>query len=139
MDNIDDISLSVQKDADRAFEDAKFTITKEDMNAGTADLRFAVPDEKAIARATMFVEPMGRDVIFFMTFSNPLPGSGDFVANPNPGDSSTVSSTKEETDATNEVDAASESETVFFILAAVLIVIVITVIGVVFYRRKARR
>jgi hypothetical protein len=148
MDNIKDISMSVQKDADSEFEDATFTITKEDMDAGTADLRFAVPDENAIARATMFVEPMGRDVIFFMNFADPVPGAGDFVTNAEPEDSSTVAPAKEGTD--TEVDTPTESgtpqaadtgkyETVIFILAAVLIVIVIAVIGTVFYRRKAKR
>lgn len=80
MDNIKDVKLSVQKDAQSAFVPVEHTVTKEAMADATADLRFAVPNENAIARATFYVIPMGRDVIFYMTFSDPVPGSGDFVA-----------------------------------------------------------
>lgn len=79
MDNINDVKLSVQKNAQSGFVAADHTVMKEVMEEGTADLRFAVPGENAIARAEFYVIPMGRDVVFYMTFSNPIPGSGDFV------------------------------------------------------------
>jgi hypothetical protein len=161
MDNIKDITVSVQKDADSAFEDVPYTITKEDMDAGTADIRFAVPDENAIARAAMFVEPMGRDVIFFMTFADPVPGAGDFVYDPEAEEDGAAAALAQEesaadTDGTVDSDtsanagalpepdapqaaAAGNNEKNIFILAAVLIVLVVVIIGVIAYRKKAKR
>ena len=83
MDNIRNVKLSVQKNAQSDFKSVQYTVMKEAMAEGTADLRFAVPDENAIARATFYVIPMGRDVVFYMNFSNPVSGSGDFVTSIN--------------------------------------------------------
>ena len=39
-----------------------------------ADFRFTTPSEKATMRISMFVEPMGRDVVFFATLGTPVAG-----------------------------------------------------------------
>ena len=44
-----------------------------EQNAQVSDFRFQIPNENAIIKTTMFVEPMGRDVVFFMTLSNFVP------------------------------------------------------------------
>lgn len=83
MDNIQDIRLSVQEDAEADYVPVGFETVKEDVAGegvdAKADLRFAAPSVSAIVRAEFFVTAMGRDVIFFMDFSDPVPGSGDFV------------------------------------------------------------
>ena len=46
----------------------------------SADFRMQVPDENAIIRCNMYVIPMGRDVIFYITVGDLKSGSGDFIA-----------------------------------------------------------
>jgi hypothetical protein len=87
MDNIQNIKLSAQKDAGSEYVPTEFAIVKESMGEGKdakADIRFEIPGLSAIARAEFFVVAMGRDVIFFMDFSDPVPGSGDFLTTPAP-------------------------------------------------------
>ena len=79
MDNIEDMKLDVQKDAQSDFESVDYTVMKEAMEDATADLRFEIPDENAIVRAKFYVVPMGRDVVFYMTFGDLVEGAGDFV------------------------------------------------------------
>ena len=44
----------------------------------TGDFRFEIPSTDTTIKSSFFVEPMGRDVIFFVTFGNIQSGSGDF-------------------------------------------------------------
>ena len=46
------------------------TGTGSDSNGTTADVVIQVPSENCIVRGTMYVEPMGRDVVFFLYPSN---------------------------------------------------------------------
>ena len=55
------------------------TLMQEDYTNNTADFRMQVPSENAIIRCNMYVIPMGRDVIFYITLGNLQSGSGDFV------------------------------------------------------------
>jgi hypothetical protein len=87
MDNIEDIQLSPQKDAESEYVPTEFAIVKESMGEGTdakADIRFELPGADAIARAGFYVIAMGRDVIFFMNFTDPVAGEGDFITSPAP-------------------------------------------------------
>ena len=43
------------------------------------DFRIPIPDENCVVRGNMYVEPMGRDVVFYMTFSDFKEGHGDFI------------------------------------------------------------
>ncbi|MDR1043405.1 MAG: hypothetical protein LBL54_05810 [Clostridiales Family XIII bacterium] len=89
MDNIENIKLSAQKDAESEYVPTEFTIVKESMGEGAdakADIRFEIPGVDAIARAEFYVIAMGRDVIFFMNFSDPVAGEGDFITSPAPSD-----------------------------------------------------
>ncbi|GHU64358.1 hypothetical protein AGMMS49983_09890 [Clostridia bacterium] len=151
MDNISDVKMSVQKDAESEFEPVDYGVTKENADAGSADIRFAVPDEDVIARAELYVEPMGRDIIFFMTFTNPVPGAGDFAADRKAGESSGESPPEAEAKPAAESSPepvpepepqAAETpgdETTVFILAAILIVVVVAFAGVVIYFKKAKK
>jgi hypothetical protein len=85
MDNIENIKLSTQSGAESGYVPTEFTIVKESMGEGSdakADIRFEIPGADAIARAEFSVIAMGRDVIFFMNFTDPVPGEGDFITSP---------------------------------------------------------
>ena len=55
------------------------TLMQEDYTNNTADYRMRVNSENSIIRCNMYVIPMGRDVIFYITVGNLQSGSGDFV------------------------------------------------------------
>lgn len=46
----------------------------------TRDYRIEIPSKNVIVRATFFVGPMGRDVIFYYTISDLVPGNTDFAS-----------------------------------------------------------
>jgi hypothetical protein len=73
IENIQDVHIAVQADAEAGFVDTAHTVMREDIANDAADIRFAVPDEAAIARAEFYVIPMGRVVVFYMAFADPVP------------------------------------------------------------------
>lgn len=73
MDNIQNPTFMVDGSTTSA------SLMQEDYSANTADYRMKVASEKSVIRCSMYVVPMGRDVIFFITVSNLNSGSGDFV------------------------------------------------------------
>ena len=52
---------------------------QEDYSNNTADYRMRVNSENSIIRCNMYVIPMGREVIFYITVGGLSAGSGDFV------------------------------------------------------------
>ena len=62
------------------FSAVSATVMQEDFTENTTDFRMQVPDENAIIRCNMYVIPMGRDVIFYITVGDLKSGSGDFIA-----------------------------------------------------------
>lgn len=73
MDNIQNPTFKVDGSSVLA------SLMQEDYSANTADYRMKVESENSVIRCSMYVVPMGRDVIFFITVSNLNSGSGDFV------------------------------------------------------------
>ena len=55
------------------------TLMQEDYTNNTADYRMRVNSENSIIRCNMYVIPMGREVIFYITVGGLSSGSGDFV------------------------------------------------------------
>lgn len=55
------------------------TLMQEDYSNNTADYRMRVNSENSIIRCNMYVTPMGREVIFYITVGNLKSGSEDFV------------------------------------------------------------
>ena len=55
------------------------SLMQEDYGSNTADSRLKANSEKSIIRCNMYVTPMGREVIFYITVGNLKSGSGDFV------------------------------------------------------------
>lgn len=83
MSNIRDIRFSVQQTPGNpdSYENVAYDTMQEDAAADTADLRFSVPEADAYIRCDMYVIPMGRDVVYYISLSDgqAQPGSGDFV------------------------------------------------------------
>lgn len=166
MDNIEDVGLSVQEDAESEFVDVASTVMKEDMEEATSDLRFAVPDENAIVRASFYVVPMGRDVVFYITFSDPVSGSGDFVtgievdesiaadqqaqntpapsalptavATPNVAATIDIDSGLTVYENSNETKEQGGNIIVWFIIIAIAVIAAVAIAGVVYYKKKVK-
>lgn len=79
MDNIENPQFMVQEDGNSSFYDVYADCMQENLDNNTSDFRFPIASENSIVRSTFYVVPMGRDVIFYIGFSNLTEGSGDFV------------------------------------------------------------
>ena len=79
MDNIQNPQFQVDGSRNGNFSSVPATVVQEDFTNNTTDFRMQVPSENAIIRCNMYVEPMGREVIFYITVGNLQSGSGDFV------------------------------------------------------------
>ena len=73
MDNIQSPQFQVDGSS------ASATLMQEDYSNNTADYRMRVNSENSIIRCNMYVIPMGREVIFYITVGGLSAGSGDFV------------------------------------------------------------
>lgn len=73
MDNIQSPAFQVDGSSVSA------TLMQEDYSNNTADYRMRVNSENSINRCNMYVIPMGREVIFYITVGGLSAGSGDFV------------------------------------------------------------
>lgn len=79
MDNIQNPKFQVDGKRNGSFSSVSASLMQEDYSNNTADYRMKVPDEKAVIRCNMYVVPMGREVIFYITVSDLKSGSGDFI------------------------------------------------------------
>lgn len=79
MDNIEEPQFMMQADGYSEFYDVQADCMQENLDNNTSDFRFPIDSENSIVRSTFYVVPMGRDVIFYIGFSNLIEGSGDFV------------------------------------------------------------
>ena len=72
MDYTSNQSFSVQNVGDSGWMSTSTAITANgsDSNGTTADLCIQVPSENCIVRGSMYVNPMGRDVVFYFYPSN---------------------------------------------------------------------
>lgn len=69
-------SFAVQNYGDKNFYSVKAEVTNQ--TSETRDYRFEIPSKNVIVRSSFFVEPMGRDVIFYYTISDLVAGNTDF-------------------------------------------------------------
>ena len=77
MDNIQSPQFQVDGSRNGNFSSVSATVMQEDFTNNTADFRMQVHSENAIIRCNMYVIPMGREVIFYITvgdLSSPAPG-----------------------------------------------------------------
>jgi hypothetical protein len=117
IENIQGIQLFVQPSPDTDFAAVTHTVMREDMANDSADIRFAVPDEHAIVRAEFFVIPMGRTVIFYMAFSDPVAVASDATTSDGTTSDAATSDTAT-SDATDPLDGFVVSTKVDAALAA---------------------
>ena len=73
MDNIENPQFQVDGSPVSA------TLMQEDYSSNTADYRFRVNSENSVVRVNMYVTAMGRDIIYYITFSGLSEGAGDFI------------------------------------------------------------
>lgn len=96
------------------------TLMQEDYSNNTADYRMKVNSENSIIRCNMYVVPMGREVIFYITVGNLKSGSGDFITSitveepeptpePTPEHTQTPSSSSQSTESENSAQNSSET------------------------------
>ena len=76
MDNIQDPQFQVDGSRNGNFSSVSATVMQEDFTNNTTDFRMQVPSENVIIRCNMYVVPMGREVIFYITVGNLKSGSG---------------------------------------------------------------
>lgn len=100
MDNIQNPQFQVDGKRNGSFSSASASLIQEDYTNNTADFRMKVPSENAVIRCNMYVVPMGRDVIFYITVSDLQSGSDDFITSVKVEESTTK---KAETQKTTEV------------------------------------
>lgn len=79
MDNIQNPQFQVDGSRNGNFSAVSATVMQEDFTNNTTDFRMQVPSENAVIRCNMYVVPMGRDVVFYITVGSLQSGSGDFV------------------------------------------------------------
>lgn len=73
MDNIENPQFQVDGSSVSA------TLMQEDYSSNTADYRFRINSENSVVRVNMYVTAMGRDIIYYITFSGLSEGAGDFI------------------------------------------------------------
>lgn len=79
MDNIQNPQFKVDGSRNGSFSSVSASLMQEDYTNNTADFRMKVPSEDAVIRCNMYVVPMGREVIFYITVSDLRAGSEDFI------------------------------------------------------------
>ena len=85
-DKISKFSFIVQKKGDSGWTEVPY---QETQNSGaTGDFRFEIPSADCIVRATFFVDPMARSVVFYINFDDLQAGNTDFKALVSTGGSS---------------------------------------------------
>lgn len=92
-------SFAVQNYGDEDFYSVAAEITGQ--TEETRDYRFEIPSKNIVVRATFFVGPMGRDVIFYYTISDFVEGNTDFATLENVN-SSSAGGTNETVEANQE-------------------------------------
>lgn len=79
MDNIENPQFQVAAAGTDSFSAVSAALMQENYTDYTSDYRMQVPDENAVIRCNMYVTAMGREVIFYITVSDLVSGSGDFI------------------------------------------------------------
>jgi hypothetical protein len=138
MDYIEDIKISAQENAESEYLSVTHTTMQESIGKGTANIRFEIPGENAIVRAEFFVTAMGRVVIFFMNFSEPLAGSGDFITTDTPPAEDSLVFAGAEASGAAELFSGGLSIKTFIIISAAVIVVVILLSVVLRVRKKKK-
>lgn len=100
MDMTSEHTFWVQKRGDSSWKSVSATVTQNgsDKNGKTSDFCFSVPDKDSIVKVSMYVEPMGRNVVFYASLKNLKKGQ--------PKDMKATKVSENATDADEEADEA---------------------------------
>lgn len=101
-------TFAVQNYGDEDFYSVAAEVTGQ--TEETRDYRFEIPSKNIVVRATFFVGPMGRDVIFYYTISDFVEGNTDFATLKNTG--TTSSEGKSQGAVIEEVEETGRSQEV---------------------------
>lgn len=106
-DQVGDVSFSYDADGTgSSYEETAAEVTGEDADENTADYRFAVADSESVIRCSLFVTPMGRSVVFFVTLSDATEGNAaGFAARTAPGEPLAADEAGSDSDAGGEAAA----------------------------------
>ena len=94
-------SFAVQNYGDQDFYSVSAEITGQ--TEETRDYRFEIPSKNVVVRTSLYVAPMGRDVIFYFTISDFVEGNTDFATLENVN-SSSAGGTNEKFEANQEIE-----------------------------------
>ena len=94
-------TFAVQNYGDQDFYSVSAEITGQ--TEETRDYRFEIPSKNVVVRTSLYVAPMGRDVIFYFTISDFVEGNTDFATLENVN-SSSVGGTNEKVEANQEIE-----------------------------------
>lgn len=110
MDNIENVAFMVQEDGNAPFYDVDYDVMQENLDDNTTDFRMQIPNENSYLRATFYVVPMSRDVVYYIGFSDFQPGSADFVTSVEVVEA-TETPTEEAPTESAEAETTSDAET----------------------------
>lgn len=99
--HIKKVNFAIQNEKTQEFIPVKHEIVKKTEKA--VDYRFFVGSSDALVRTTLFIEPMGRDVVFYFDFDSLVDGNTDFLSMQLAGPPSKELSNTLESDITNEL------------------------------------
>lgn len=108
MDNIQDPQFQVDGKRNGSFSSVSASLMQEDYTNNTADFRMKVPSENAVIRCNMYVVPMGREVIFYITVSDLKSGSDDFITSVKVEESTTKKAAEVKTTAQPTTETTTE-------------------------------
>jgi len=115
-DNISNVQFCTQPGGGTSWDAVSAEVMQENIG-GTycRDYRFLIPGEDAVIKAGLFITPMGREVLFFLSFSGLQEGNTDFVVSVDTAiaDTSAVETAAEDSQAVPEsVDQQEEKQQV---------------------------
>lgn len=110
MSEISDVAFSYDADGTgSSYTDAPATLMKQDAAADTGDYRFAVASVDSVIRCSLYVAPMGRSVVFFISLSDPVAGNAaGFVEGVAAGEE--IADPAADADASAAADAADQEQ-----------------------------
>lgn len=116
IDQTSNYQFGVQKRGESGFQTQSVTQTAagKDKNGTTKDFRIKLPSQDSIIRCSMYVKPMGRNVIFYFYPRNYTEGNTvGMKAKIVTGEASTKQSTKQEetTEVTTQVTTETQTQT----------------------------
>ena len=114
VDYTTDHSFKVQNVGDSGWSSTGMAVTATgtDSNGTTADICIQVPSESCVVRGSMYVTPMGRNVVFYLYPSNYTEGNTTGMTPTMVTESSASTESSEETTTAEEVSGTTETESV---------------------------